>query len=74
MEDEEMLKNDSNGTDVVTLSKSVFPRGTKAKIVTCAFIGRTSARAYCIQTEDDIKGLAEGKKSAWYLERDLKNP
>lgn len=68
-----MLKEDQLGTEVVTLSKSVFPKGTKANIVKCAFVPGTTVRVYCIQTEEDIKGLVTGKKADWYLERDLAN-
>lgn len=68
-----MLINDDFGVMVKTLNTSVFPKGTKAKIISCGFIGTTSGRAYCIQTSEDIKGLVSGLKSEWYLERDLVN-
>lgn len=68
-----MLINDAIGTVVKTLNTSVFPKGTKAKIIACAFIGATTGRVYCIQTSEDIKGVVSGLKSDWYLERDLVN-
>ncbi len=69
-----MLVNDEQGAEVKTLvSSGGFPRGTKGIIVTGAFIEGTTTRAYCVQTTERIKGLVEGPKSTWFLERDLKN-
>lgn len=68
-----MLYEDGLGTEVETLFDSVFPAGTVCRIVTCEFVGFTTNRAYCIQTDTDIKGLVDGPKTAWYLERDIKN-
>lgn len=68
-----MLSEDGKGVEVKTLSKSIFPKGTKAILLTCEFIPQTSTRVYLIQTEDSINGMVDGKKSVWYLDRDLAN-
>lgn len=69
-----MLKNDEKGAIVKTLVKGAyFPKGTIGKIVTCARVEGNSMLVYCIQTEQNIKGLVEGLKAEWFLERDLKN-
>lgn len=68
-----MLVNDSNGTKVKIKVNSIFPKGTIGKIITCGFVGNTTNRAYCVQTDEDIKGLVKGVKSEWFLGRDLVN-
>jgi hypothetical protein len=68
-----LLENDDNGVLVITKYDSVFPKGTIATIVSCEFVGFTSTRAYCIQTDSDLVGFVTGLKTAWYLERDLSN-
>ena len=66
-----MLVKDDKGTLVRTKTKSVFPKGTIAKIIACEFIGNTSTRAYLIQAVDKINGFEYA--ADWYLERDLEN-
>lgn len=68
-----MLNNDSKGAEIITLVDAPFPKGTKGKILTSAFVEGTTMRVYCIQTNEEIKGLVSGLKSEWYFERDLKN-
>lgn len=69
-----MLKNDEKGATVKTLVKGgYFPKGTTGRIVTGARVEGTSMLAYCVQTDQSIKGLVEGLKTEWFLERDLKN-
>lgn len=68
-----MLVQDSDGTKVRIKNSSVFPKGTIGEIVACGFIGKTTNRAYCILTDNEIEGLVEGLKADWFLERDLEN-
>lgn len=68
-----MLVKDANGTKVRVRNGSVFPKGTICEIVACGFVGKTTNRAYCVSTTSNIKGLVEGLKADWFLERDLEN-
>ncbi|QGG51485.1 hypothetical protein [Lysinibacillus pakistanensis] len=67
-----MLNNDSKDAKVITLVDTTFPKGTEGTILTSAFVEGTTMRVYCIQTNEEIKGLVSGLKSEWYFERDLK--
>lgn len=60
-----MLKQDSVGTQVTTRFSSLLPKGTRATIRDCKFVGNTTIRVYLI--ESAIGELV------WYLDRDLKN-
>lgn len=67
------LFDDSSEAKVKTLHHSIFPKGTKGKVISCHFIGNTTERIYLFQTQEEINGFVKGAKSAWYLDRDLVN-
>jgi hypothetical protein len=68
-----VLNEDGKGVAVKTLNTSIFPKGTTGILLACEFIPNTSTRVYLLQTENNIEGMVDGKKSAWYFERDLTN-
>lgn len=67
------LFDDGKDVEVKTLHKSIFPKGTKGKVVDCQFVGGTTERIYLFQTYEHIHGLVDGLKTAWYFDRDLVN-
>jgi hypothetical protein len=68
-----MLYDDRKNAAVKTATASIFPKGTKGKVIDCRFIPDTSTRVYLFQTKEKINGLVDGPKTEWYLDRDLTN-
>lgn len=68
-----MLYDDSEKATVRTIHESVFPKGTVGKVLSSRFIPRTTTRVYLFQTTESIKGMVDGPKTEWYLDRDLEN-
>lgn len=68
-----VLYNDDKHVEVMTLYESIFPKGTRGDLIDCVFVGKTTERIYLFRTNEHVRGLVDGVKVAWYLDRGLVN-